>query len=123
MTAVGYAGPWGLCIGVRSADGTIGSCMPISGGSVNLGTGIAMDPVGPPSTLPRYMVGYVSGRAASLRVGMSDGSTVQVAVVRIDGQGFYLLSVPASPKIVRWAAYDAAGHRLYGGSGAPDRAG
>jgi hypothetical protein len=42
-----------------------------------------------------------------------------VPAVAVDGQLFYALALVRDQVVVRCGAYDPAGHKLYGGVGAP----
>lgn len=120
VTAIGFAGPWGVCVRVYSPSGGGGACWvtPSVPGPFSAGAGINFDP----SAKPRYFVGATTtgSGAAYLRLSMSNRNSVRVPVVTLDGQGFYLMLVPVRPSILSWAAYDASGHRLGGGTGSPD---
>ena len=51
---------------------------------------------------------------------LSDGKVSQVPVVRGAGIGVAAVRIVRSPKIVRWAVFDAAWTQVGGGSGTPD---
>jgi hypothetical protein len=71
---------------------------------------------------PRELIVPVPPDVVSVLVTLSDGRTVRAPVVRGAGIGFFALKVLAHPGIMLWGAYDAAGHRVSGGIGAPDTA-
>lgn len=117
VTAVGFAGPWGLCVNLYSAPGRNGFCWPVSALAQGGPGLVARSPV--TSVLPRWFLALSGPGVAWIRLLMSDGSSVRVPVVRLAGLGFYLVTVSDQPKIARWDAFDAAGRRLSGGIGSP----
>jgi hypothetical protein len=107
-------GPWGTCL-YGSGSGT--SCIPSvrSGLSPNE----LVDPAGGVSTQysgGRSQVYIYAGEAARsvsyLIVTLRDRTTVRVPTVALSGRRFFACADGRGNRIVSWAAYDAAGHRL-----------
>jgi hypothetical protein len=118
-SATAYAGPWGMCLVFESAATAPGPlCQPLAG--LRPGAG-AVDRLGVYPHTPRWFVAAERPAVTQVRLRMSSGTTVRVPVVDVAGRRLWAFAVTAHPRIVRWAAYDAAGHRLYGGPGPPDR--
>jgi hypothetical protein len=109
-----HAGPWGQCAVPAIPGQSPGAyCWPPSRqpglitGSGNPAKGLWWD------------VAAVRPRVSYLVLSLTDGTTRRVPTVRIGGLRFYALVIIAGPRIARWSAYDASGHRLHGGQGAP----
>ncbi len=113
------AGPWGYCVSLDApvADGAQQSCW--SPASLSARPRVIMRG-GSPSAVPRWIVGTAGPSVAYLRVTLANGKSDKVPVAVFSGQGFYAMQIGPGPAIAGWGAYDAAGHRLYGGVGAPD---
>jgi hypothetical protein len=109
-SATGYAGPWGYCV-VLAAPGIASSACG-SGGNQDLGVGAGQE-------VPRWLVKSVRRSVAYVELTMSDRSQVRVPAVEFGGARLYAVAIVAHPKIVRWAAYDVAGRKLFGGQGPP----
>lgn len=118
-SALVLAGPWGYCVslGVPVFNSVRQNCWAAS--SLRSSAKVIMG-CGSPPVRPRWIVGTAKPAVAYLRLTMAGGSTVRVAVTEVSGQKFYAMAISKSPVVVRWDAFDAAGHRLYGGRGAPD---
>jgi hypothetical protein len=110
-TASVHIGPWGECVVILDHSGFTQGCGPSS----------------PTRQLAVSDVGQVGGPlvavtrpdVAFFELTMADGSTVRVSTVRTGGRGYYAVASQTNPKVISWAAYDQAGHRLGGGQGIP----
>jgi hypothetical protein len=102
-------GPWGTCI----YTGDLSSCR--SSPDPKLPPGAAVYPGGGMNSFTGGLRVY-SGEAAPsvhyLRVTTQDGATIRVPVVAVGALRFYACADVQGNRIVRWAAYDAAGHLL-----------
>jgi hypothetical protein len=114
-SVTGYAGPWGYCVALQSPDGAGSSCGPRAHPT---GYGPELE-VGAAPEVPRWVIGTARPSVAYQKLVMSDQRTIRVAVVRFAGVKYYALAITAGPQIVRWGAFDAAGHRVDGGQGPP----
>jgi hypothetical protein len=76
-----------------------------------------------PSTtgkLPWWLVGAVPNSVSYLAFSISDGRTIRVSAVAVGRESFYAFALGQPHlRVVRWDAYDRAGHRVSGGSGVP----
>jgi hypothetical protein len=109
-TASVHVGPWGECAvfldhGVFQACGTIWAVRQLAEFDMGLGGG--------------PLVGVTRSDVAFFELTMADGSKVRVSTVHINGTGYYAVASQTNPKVISWAAYDQAGHRLGGGQGIP----
>lgn len=68
---------------------------------------------------PWWLVAAVRPKVSYLVLSMTDGTTRHVPTVQVGSVRMYAIVITAGPRITHWAAYDASGHRLYGGRGAP----
>jgi hypothetical protein len=109
-----HAGPWGQCAVIDiPGDSGGGGCWPPTR-QPGLVTGS-----GGPTDLPWSFVAAVRPKVRYLVLSLTDGTTRRVPTVQVGGLRFYALVIIRGPRIARWSAYDASGHRLYGGQGAP----
>ena len=103
-------GPWGTCIYASSGQS---DCRTSTDPA--LPAGAVVDPDGGIAVLGASVQIY-SGQAATavryLRVTTKDGSTSRVPVVSVGALRFYACADVKGDRIVKWAAYDAAGHVL-----------
>jgi hypothetical protein len=116
-SVVVHAGPWGWCVVPyllgESADLACGTAPSL--GTASFLAGGALTP-----GQARWTVGWVSGPVALLAVTLADGTTVRIPTVLVSGGRMFATVIAGSrPRVTRWAAYDAAGRRLYGGAGRP----
>ena len=111
------AGSFGYCAFLDTPAGGARNCWAPAalGGSAR----ILLRTARPPAA-PRWIVGTARPGVAYLRLRLAGGGSARVSVYDVSGQRFYAMQIAAAPRIVAWAACDAAGHRLYGGSGPPD---
>ncbi len=109
-----YVGPWGQCAeaevqGEYQHDGGCWS------GTVKEGGGL--------SSAVHGRIGWSLGAAGAsvsfLMVNSSDGQTIRVPVARIGKERLYAIVLPPGVAITSWSSYDASGHRLRSGKGAP----
>jgi hypothetical protein len=105
-------GPWGTCIGYPSAY----SCWPVGYRVTDWAQVYPND-----SITPHSSVIAVRPDAAYLLLTLTNHRTMRVPVVKGSGVGFVAVKVLAHPSIARWALFNAAGDRLSGGNGPPDR--
>lgn len=113
----GYAGPWGLCFSVIDLAANTTDCMP-SSPSGRQPIRLMMTDLGTASQ-PGDFIGRVAPDVASMRLSLAGGRTETVPAVTLAGRKYVGLAYPASAGITGWAVYDAAGHALASGSGAP----
>ncbi len=113
------AGPWGYCVSldVPVSNGSEQNCLAV--GFVRSGVKVVMR-FGSPPAVPRWFIGTAEPAVAFLRLTLAGGGSVKVAVADVSGQKFYAMEISNGRAVVSWSAFSAAGHRLYGGSGAPD---
>jgi hypothetical protein len=104
-----HVGPWGQCAVVAiPGDSGSGGCW----SATTRQPGLIIGSSG-------WDMGATRPRVSYLVLSMTDGSTRRVPVVRVGDERLYAIVTLRGPRIARWAAYDASGHRLYGGRGAP----
>jgi hypothetical protein len=113
------AGAWGYCVLLDApvADGAQQNCW--SPAALRAHPQVIMRG-GSLSTVPRWIVATAGPSVAYMHMALANGRSVNVPVAAFSGQGFYAMQIGPGPSIVRWGAYTAAGHRLYGGLGPPD---
>jgi RNA polymerase sigma factor (sigma-70 family) len=112
------AGPWGYCAVQQ---------LPIARGMREAcwsppGLGIAaqlLTRTSAPGGTSTWLVGQARPQAAYLLLVMAGGGRVRIPVIEVSGRSFYALRLSRGQPVASWAAYDAAGPRLYGGRGAP----
>ena len=64
--------------------------------------------------------GITGAAVAYIELKLRDRKTTRLPVIHAGGQGFWALSVLRHPgPVASWTAYDAAGHRIAGGTGPP----
>jgi hypothetical protein len=107
-------GPWGQCV-VAAIPGNSGNVDCFAGSTQQTGVMGSGDPV----RGPWWFLGDARPKVSYLVLSMTDGSTLHVPTVQVGGVRLYAIVIIHRPRIVHWAAYDASGHRLYGGQGAP----
>jgi hypothetical protein len=100
-----HIGPWGQCVVPAIPSDSGADCWTGTSRS-----GLIIGSSG-------WAVGATRPGVSYLMLSMTDGSTRRVPVVRIGDNGLYAIVTLHGPRIARWAAYDASGHRLYGGQG------
>ena len=110
-----HVGPWGECV-VPSA--------PIGAGDVDCWSSGTRQPgaiagSGDPAKDPWWILVTVRPQVSYLLLLMTDGSTRRIPVVQVGNARFYAIVITNGPRIASWASYDASGHRLSGGQGAP----
>ena len=113
------AGQFGYCatLEVMVTNGARQDCWSVS--SLRSSVRVIMR-WGAASAQPRWIVGTARPAVAYLRLYLAGGGTARVRVTEVSGQNFYAMQIGPGPRILRWGAFDVAGHRLYGGRGAPD---
>jgi hypothetical protein len=116
--ALVLAGPWGYCVSleVPVANGAKQDCF--SAGSLRDHVKV-ITRWGPPPAVPRWIFGTAGPGVAYLRLTLTGGPRFRVPVPEVSGQPFYAMEIRPGPAIAGWNAFDAAGHRLDGGRGAP----
>lgn len=109
-----HAGPWGQCaVPAVPGEGGGAYCWPPSRqpgfitGSGNPAKGLW------------WVVAAVRPRVSYLQLSMTDGTTRRLPTVQVASLRLCAIAIIDGPRIAHWAAYDASGHRLYGGQGAP----
>jgi len=102
-----HTGPWGNCL-VGHGSMWVFSLDDYPNGALEGGGG-----------LPRTVPMAFPWPARYVILVMSDGTLRRVQLVRRAGLGFAIVRAPRKPSVVSWGAYDAGGHRLSGGAGAP----
>jgi hypothetical protein len=117
---VAQAGPWGYCLLLTGtfAHGGFGAndCMsPDTAKSA----GVKAVVHGVPPRLARWLVGTAKPSVAYLKFKLAGGKTLRARAVLADSQRFFGLPLLAGQDVASWAAYDKAGHKLYGGTGSP----
>lgn len=111
-----HVGPWGQCaIPDIPGDSRNVSCWPGSTRQPGVITGS-----GDPANGRWWVLGAVRPKVSYLTLSMTDGSTRHVPAVQVGNLRLYAIAIIGGPRIAHWAAYDASGHRLYGGQGSPD---
>lgn len=108
-----HGGPWGMCAVPEIAGdaGTIGCWSATAKQNGVLMNGSL------PTQFGRWAVAAARPSVSYLMLTMTDGSTRRVPVVQVGNVRLYAIVIISGPRIARWAAYDAAGHRLYGAQG------
>jgi len=104
-----HTGPWGNCVieGSSAAE-----CWSL--GQPTFGA------LGDSTQVPRVVLISFRPDASYLVLFLSDGKVNQVPIVRGAGIGVAAVRIVRSPKIVRWAVFDAKWTQVGGGSGPPD---
>lgn len=118
-SAVVQAGPWGYCLSLTGYQtlGIWADCItPRQAAAVGVK---AVTGTYRPRGRARWLIGTAGPSVAYLKLDLADGTTIQVPTVAVDGQLFYALAIVRGQVVVNWGAYDLAGHKLYGGIGAP----
>ncbi len=112
------AGPWGYCAveQLPIARGMREACWSPQG----LGAGARLlTRTSAPGGASTWLVGQARPQAAYLLLVMAGGGRARIPVIEVSGRSFYALRLSRGQAVASWAAYDAAGHRRYGGRGAP----
>lgn len=118
-SAVVQAGPWGYCVsltGRYSLGPYYYDCITPAQAAQ---PGVKHTEIYPPTGRARWLIGTAGPSVAYLKLDVADGTTIQAPTVAVDGQLFYALAIVRGQVVVSWGAYDPAGHKLYGGVGAP----
>lgn len=118
-SAVVQGGPWGYCMSLTGYQtlGIWADCITpaqAAEAGVKAATGTIW-----PRGLARWLIGTARPSVAYLKLDLADGTTIHAPTVAVDGQLFYAVAIVRSQIVVSWGAYDPAGHKLYGGVGAP----
>jgi hypothetical protein len=100
-------GPWGNCL-VGHGNIWVFSLHDLPSGALEGG-----------GRLPRTVAMAFAWPARYVVLVMSDGTLRRVPLVRGAGLGFAIIRAPRKPSVLSWGVYDAGGHRLSGGAGAP----
>ncbi|HXS64744.1 MAG TPA: hypothetical protein VN767_17955 [Streptosporangiaceae bacterium] len=69
--------------------------------------------------LGSWLLGTAKRSVAYLKFDLGGGRASRVAAVPVSGQRFFGLALRSGQHVASWAAYDKAGHKLYGGTGLP----
>jgi hypothetical protein len=72
-----------------------------------------------PRSLARWVLGTAKPSVAYLKFELAKGKELRAAAVLVSGQRFFGLALLPRQTVTSWAAYDKAGHKLYGGTGQP----
>ena len=67
----------------------------------------------------RWLLGTARPSVAYLKFDLAKGKALRAPAVLVSGQRFFGLALLPRQNVTNWAAYDKAGHRLYGGTGQP----
>jgi hypothetical protein len=110
------AGQWGFCVTLQGAPPFSQACLSVQ---AVRSTGAKLVVHGLPRWVGTWVVGTASAHVSYLTLYKADGQTVRVPTAVVDGIPFYAFAIVHGEHIVRWAAYSAAGTRLYGGGGRP----
>ena len=70
--------------------------------------------------LARWVLGTAKPSVAYLKFDLAGRKALRASAVLLEGQRFFGLPLAHGPKVTSWAAYDKAGHKLYGGTGLPE---
>jgi hypothetical protein len=103
-------GPSGTCLYGSGGDSV---CAPVTGSELSRGQLIS--PIGGVSVQDisvRIYPGEAAPSVSYLVLTLQDHSAVRVPVVALRGRRFFACADAQGNRIVRWAAYDAAGHLL-----------
>lgn len=103
-------GPWGTCV-YGSGGGS--ECAPVTGSELSRGQ--LVSPIGGISVQGvsvRIYPGEAAPSVSYLVLTLQDHITVRVPVVALGGRRFFACADAQGNRIIRWAAYDAAGHPL-----------
>jgi hypothetical protein len=113
-SAEAHAGPWGICVVIATPpSGWTTGCSQVSTPQATTDLRQAfMFGSGPAD------VGQARSDVAYFRLALSDGSSVRVPVVRVDGTSYFAVANSAK-RVVSWIAYGASGTVLGSGSGNP----
>jgi hypothetical protein len=69
--------------------------------------------------LARWLLGTATASVAYLKFVRAGGEVLRAPAVLVEGQRFFGLPLTHGRHVISWAAYDKAGHKLYGGTGLP----
>jgi hypothetical protein len=112
----GYSGPAGFCFDVvgpvEGGPGCSGE-----GGPVTRPVQIMLE-ASDPGHPPDFLLGQVQPDVARLELSLAGGQTVTLRAVELARGKYFGYLNPAAPRLLSWAAYDAAGHKLASGTGA-----
>ena len=115
--AVG-AGPQGYCLAL-----TVSLASPHGFVSNNCMSPDTAQSAGVKEILPHsfgiWLLGTARPSVAYLKFELSNGKALRAAAVLVSGQRFFGLPVLPGQFVTSWAAYDKAGHKLYGGKHLP----
>jgi hypothetical protein len=114
------AGPWGYSLILNSelghdVTGWLYSMSPDTAKSA----GVKAIPHSSPPRLARWLLGTARPSVAYLRFDLAGGKALRATAVLVEGQRFFGLPLLHGQDVTSWAAYDKAGHKLYGGTGSP----
>src|SRR5215472_1851138 len=106
-------GPWGTCLVQTAGAGQV-SCRPTRSYPPDAVVTVMTD------RWRGLRAGITGAAVAYIELKLRDRKTARLPVIHAGGQGFWALSVLRHPgPVASWTAYDAAGHRIAGGTGAP----
>jgi hypothetical protein len=106
-------GPWGTCLH-GSGGGSV--CASVAGSELSRGQ--LVNPIGGVSFQGgslRIYPGEAAPSVSYLVLTLQDHSTVRIPTVSLRGRRFFACADAQGNRIVSWAAYSAAGHRLAAG--------
>lgn len=111
-----HAGPWGQCavLDMPGDSGGPDCWLPTRQAGEIMSSGGSTD-------LPWWVVAAARPKVSYLVLSMTNGTTRRVPTVQVGNLRLYAMVIVPGSRIARWAAYDASGHRLYGGQGSPVR--
>jgi hypothetical protein len=109
-TAVAHLGPWGTCFEAQNAGKSSEmACLP--------GTSHKTGVYGSSSTPSGQRVDFMTAAPgiATLRITLSDGSTVSVTPVSVANERLAAFGLPRNVTVSGWTGYDTAGHVVAAG--------
>ncbi len=115
------AGPWGYSLDLSSDLGDSGM-VAIVGMSPDTAksAGVKSIPTLFSPNLARFLLGTAKPSVAYLKFELAGGrKALRAPAVLVEGQRFFGVPLAHGAHVTSWAAYDQAGHKLYGGIGAP----
>src|SRR5450755_1142419 len=112
-SAIAAVGPWGRCF--EGGPGRI--CVPGLSSLLSKGQLTSQMECGPFTGGTTFFTGAAAPTVRSLRLRMSDGSSIRVRPVTVGRSKNFAFTVSQGVRFTRWTAYDASGQQLGTGTG------
>jgi hypothetical protein len=111
-------GPWGFCLALEvslaARQGFVSNNCISPDTAQSAGVKEIMS-----RSFARWLLGTAKPSVAYLKFELAKGKAQRAPAVLVSGQRFFGLALLPRQTVTSWAAYDKAGHKLYGGTGQP----